>query len=311
MNARLPELLAPAGNPEKLRTALRYGADAVYFGGPAPNLRAKGSGFEWKELERAFVHVRGAGKRAYLCCNAFPTDQTLPAMRQALQRVAEIPPERGPHALIIADPGVLRMARHIAPWLPIHLSTQANTMNSESLAFWKEQGVTRVNLARELNIQSLRLLVRQAKALGGPELEIFVHGAQCMALSGRCLLASYINNRPANQGECTHPCRYEYRPLALALEERTRPGTPLWELWEEGEYSSLLAADDLCLLPYLPWFWRNGLSAIKIEGRTRSESYVAQVTEVYRTALDALAHGHFSPSQWMDELRRFVTPPHE
>ncbi len=306
MTRPLPELLAPAGNPEKLLTALRYGADAVYLGGPLPNLRARGSGFDWHELEQAFALVREQGKRAYLCCNALPHEEGLPAMRRALERVAALPPECEPHALIIADPGVLRLARDIAPRLPIHLSTQANTLNSQSLAFWKEQGVSRVNMARELDLKALRLLLREARSMGGPEIEVFVHGAQCMAYSGRCLLAAYLNARPANLGECTHPCRYQYRPLAVALEERTRPGDILWELWEEGEYSTLLAAEDLCLLPYLAWLWRNGVTAVKIEGRTRSEGYLAQVTDAYRTALDALPERRFGPAVWLEELRTFA-----
>ncbi len=309
MTLPLPELLAPAGTPDKLRTALRYGADAVYLGGPAPNLRARGSGFDWPSLEQAFALVREQGKRAYLCCNALPHEQSLPEMRQALERLAALPAERAPHALIIADPGVLRLARDIAPWLPIHLSTQANTLNSQSLAFWHEQGVARVNLARELDLKALRLLLRAAEAAGGPEIEVFVHGAQCMAYSGRCLLAAHLNARPANRGECTHPCRYEYRPLALALEERTRPGEPLWELWEDGEYSTLLAAEDLCLLPYVAWLWRNGVTAVKIEGRTRSEGYLAQVTDAYRAALDSLPAKAFSPAVWLEELRTFAGRP--
>ena len=297
----VPELLAPAGTPEMLATALTYGADAVYLGGPGPNLRAKGSGFGAEDLAEAFRLIHSQGRRGYLCLNAFPGERELCSVRASLELVAALPPEAAPHALIVADPGVLRLARQLAPALPLHLSTQANTANSEALAFWQEQGVQRVNLARETDFSSLRRLAAAARARGGPELEVFVHGAQCMALSGRCLLSAWLNQRSANMGLCTHPCRYEYRPLRL--EERTRPGEWLWELQEHDGFSEVLAAEDLCLLPYLRGLVAQGLAALKIEGRTKSEGHLARVLDPYRGALDSLARsGRFDPRPCLDEL---------
>ena len=301
----VPELLAPAGSPGKLTSALQYGADAVYMGGPGPNLRAKGSRFTWPELESAFRLVRGQKRRAYLCLNAFPGQRQLDAVRESLERVAALPPDAAPHGLIVADPGVIRLAMRLTPHLPLHLSTQANTANTEALLFWREQGVRRVNLARECDLPALRRLMGRVPGL---ELEVFVHGAQCMALSGRCLLSAWLNNRSANMGACTHPCRYDYRPLVL--EERTRPGRALWELEEREGYSEVLAAEDLCLLPYLRWLWRAGAAAVKIEGRTKSEGHLAQVVDVYRFALDSLARdGRFDPRPCMEELLHTAKRP--
>lgn len=300
-----PELLAPAGTPAMLATALHYGADAVYLGGPGPNLRAKGSRFSWQELQQALEIVRLKGKRGYVCLNAFPREQDLPRVREALEHLAAMPPEAAPHGLIVADPGVVRLARKLAPDMPLHLSTQANTANAAALDFWREQGLSRVNLARELDITAMSRLFDSPAAQQGLELEVFVHGAQCMALSGRCLLSAWLNQRSANLGLCTHPCRYEYR---VHLEERLRPGQLLWELSEQQGYSEILAAEDLCLLPYLRWLRR--AAALKIEGRTKSEGHLAQVLDVYRAALDDLTHkGRFGLWPHLAELQHTAKRP--
>jgi U32 family peptidase len=295
----LPELLAPGGGPAQVRTALLYGADAVYVGDEL-SLRAKAAGLTRQELDRALRMAHAQGARIYYCLNVFARQGQ---MREIEERVASVA-EAGVDAIIASDPGVVRTIRRIAQDMPIHLSTQANTTNAESLAFWRDQGVSRVNLARELSMGEIRSIVRAA---GGVETEVFVHGAMCMAVSGQCLLSSHLTGRSANLGLCTHPCRYEYRSLGLMIEERTRPGRALWEVLEGNGYSALLAPEDLCLLPYIPWFCRVGLSALKIEGRTKTAGYLAPVVDVYRTALNDLRAGLFRRRDYLGEISFGVT----
>ncbi|NJB68712.1 putative protease [Desulfobaculum xiamenense] len=306
MTPRIPELLAPAGNLEKLETAILYGARAVYLGGPAMNLRAQSAGFGWQELAEAITLAHASGVAAYLCLNALPRQQDLPQLAEAMDRVADMADAARPDALIIADPGVLMMARRRLPHIPVHLSTQANTANSESAAFWREFGVTRVNLARELGLRGIRDI---AHALPGLELEVFAHGAMCMAVSGRCVLSAHMNARSANLGQCTHPCRFNYAVRAVAVEERTRPGELAWEIHEEDGWSSILAAEDLCLVKFAPWFARTGVSALKIEGRMKSGGYLAQVLDAYATALTDFAAGTFRPAAYLAELTNTASRP--
>jgi len=301
----MPELLAPAGNPEKLATALTYGADAIYLGGPGPNLRAPGAGFaDWAAVAEAVATAHAAGSQAYLCLNALPTQTHLPAVEQALEHLADLAGTQRPDALIVADPGVLHLARRHLPQMPLHLSTQANTANAAAASFWAEQGATRVNLARELTLADTRAM---AAACPGVELEAFVHGAMCMAVSGRCTMSAHLNRRSANLGLCTHPCRFQYRatatrPLAVRLEEAQRPGRDTWEVLEQDGFTSVLAAEDLCLARYLPWFARVGLTALKIEGRMKSGGYLAHTVDVYATALADFARGAWRPELYMAEL---------
>ncbi|MEG1610212.1 MAG: peptidase U32 family protein [Bilophila sp.] len=281
MNTTLPELLAPVGGREQLEAAILYGADAVYLGGPEMSLRTSCSGFCGVELQQAVRDAHSAGVRVYYCLNAMPYDRQLTAVQAALEGL----PELGVDGLILADAGVLRMARRVCPDISIHLSTQAHTVNRESVAFWQEAGVERVNLARELDIRAIRELVG---AFPGFEFEVFVHGAMCLALSGHCLLSAWVNDRPANQGRCTQPCRFEYRGVALSVEEQMRSGEPLWEIQEGEAFSSIWAPQDLCLIRYIRWLARSGVRALKLEGRTKSGGYVAQVVDVYRSALKQL-----------------------
>lgn len=291
-----PELLAPAGNMDKFRTAILYGADAVYLGGQSGNLRAACEGFGPEAL-RAAVRMAGeAGRKIYYCLNSFALEDDLAGLPAQIEDAADA----GVHAFIIADPGVLALARRYAPAVPVHLSTQANTMNSSAAAFWAEQGVCRVNLARELDARGIYAVRR---ALPGMELEVFVHGAMCLALSGQCLLSAWLNARSGNQGRCTQPCRFEYRELVpgrgpaegsgaqrpLVVEEYTRPGEALWQVEGGGRFSSFWATQDLCLLPWLYWFVHNGINGLKIEGRMKSAGWLAHSVDAYRTALDRLA----------------------
>lgn len=302
----LPELLAPVGNREKLETAIRYGADAVYLGGPIMNLRAKSAAFDWDDLCEGIAYAHQHDVSAYMCLNALPREQDLKKVDEALEHISGMDDASRPDALIIADPGVLAKTRKLLPDMPIHLSTQANTANSSSAAFWQDFGVSRVNLARELDLQAI-LNIR--RALPDLELEVFCHGAMCMAVSGRCVMSAHMNNRSANLGLCTHPCRFDYQVKAIAIEEKTRPGTLAWEVYEEDGYSSILAAEDLCLIKFLPWFMENGVHAIKIEGRMKSGGYLAQVVDSYATGLRALKAGAFKADEHLGELLNTASRP--
>lgn len=309
-----PELLLPAGNPDKLRTALLYGADAIYLGGKKFNLRAASEGFDDIALAQAVRQAEAQEAKIYYCLNSLPTQDDLASLPDEIEKAAQA----GVHAFIIADPGVLRLAQKYAPKLPMHLSTQANTTNAEAVAFWLDQGVERVNLARELSrdeISSIRA------ALPHANLEVFVQGAMCLAVSGQCLLSAWLNKRPANAGRCTQPCRFEYRAESTALlkdqpfdtlmvEEALRPGETLWQVQQDEKYSSFWAPEDLCLLPYLLWFSQNNITTIKVEGRTKSAAYVAHMADAYKSALSALAGSeNFEPEQFMRELMYISSRP--
>lgn len=298
----LPELLVPVGSPDKMGTALRYGADAVYLGGQALNLRAGSSGFSFPEVQQAVKQAHAHDVRVYFTLNLLAQEEHVSTARTYLDTLAE----SGVDALIIADPGILALARRHAPHLPIHLSTQANTSNSVAATFWRDQGVRRVNVARELNAGRIRAMAANTQGL---ELEIFVHGAMCMAISGRCLLSAHVNGRSANLGACTHPCRFDYKVTALRLEERLRPGRDMWEMQADTDFTRIMSAEDLCLIKYLGWFWRVGISSLKIEGRMKTPSYLAQVTDIYRTALNDLHGGAFRPNLYLDELQHAATRP--
>jgi putative protease len=303
MDLTRPEIMAPAGDPERLAAALTYGADAVYMGGPDMHLRAGAGGFSFRELARAVQQTHDAGARAYLTLNASPSQSLLPRIEEAIDCVADMAFD----GIIVADPGVFRMVRRRLPKLPVHVSTQANTANAEAVRFWAEHGAARVNLARELDLRQMRAVMA---AEPGVDYEVFVHGAQCLALSGRCLLSAAVNARSANLGRCSHPCRYEFRPMpSLALEEAKREGRPMLEAGCTGEYGAFFAPEDLCLVKYLPWFARLGVSALKIEGRARSRLYVAQVVDVYATALADFYAGSFRPGLYMRELALSLTRP--
>ncbi|WP_045222158.1 peptidase U32 family protein [Desulfonatronum thioautotrophicum] len=296
-----PELLAPAGNLAKLRVALRYGANAVYLGGPTLSLRSGTGGFDRDAVAHGVELAHAAGVQVYYCLNAFPLETDLTAVRETLVMLDALPPGQRVDGVIIADPGVFALARKFLPNTPVHVSTQANTGNSAAVAFWQELGATRVNLARELTLRDLRQIRR---AVPDMELELFVHGAMCLALSGRCSLSAHLNARSANKGSCTQPCRFNYRPhaQAMVLEEQLRPGDILWEVLEGEDFTAFFSPRDVCLVKYLPWLCRNRINALKIEGRMRSAAYVALACDVYRTALDDFGRGCFQPSQYLHEL---------
>ncbi len=274
MVPRLPELLAPAGNFEKLVTAIHYGADAVYLGGKIFSLRAKAGNFDTEMMKKGVQYAHDHGVRVYAAVNIFAHNRDLEALPEYLRELRQARVD----GLIIADPGVLAIARNVVPELAIHLSTQANVTNHASAGFWLQQGAVRLNLARELSLKEIR---RIREAVDG-ELEVFVHGAICISYSGRCMLSSYMTGRDANQGNCAHPCRYRYH-----LMEEKRPGE-YFPVEEDERGTYIFNSKDLCLLEMLPQLVATGVDSMKIEGRMKSIFYVGGVVRVYRAALDYL-----------------------
>jgi Collagenase and related proteases len=269
---RLPELLAPAGNFEKLITAIHYGADAVYLGGKTFSLRARAANFCEDELRQAVVYAHDRGVKVYVTANIFAHNHDLEHLEPYLLLLKEIAVD----GCIVSDPGILAIARRLVPELPLHLSTQANVTNVANARFWAGQGVRRLNLARELGLAEIRAM----RAATSAELEVFVHGALCISYSGRCLLSQYFTGRNANQGDCAHPCRYAY-----AVVEEKRPGQ-YFPIEEDQRGSYIFNSRDLCLLDRLPLLIDAGVDAIKIEGRMKSTGYVGAVVRLYRLALD-------------------------
>ncbi len=272
---QIPELLAPAGNFSKLKIALHFGADAVYLGLKQFSLRSYAGNFTLPELQKAIEYTHSMGKKIYLTLNSMMIDSDFKALSQVLPELNRFKPD----AVIVSDPGVIRLIQREAPDLKIHLSTQANTLNREAAAFWKEAGVKRIVLARELSIEQIGELSKNSEV----ELEVFVHGAICISYSGRCFLSLYMSGRDANRGECTQSCRWRYR----VLEETERKGCffPIEES-EEGSY--LFNSKDLCALPVLPELLSAGVCSLKLEGRMKSMHYVGVTVDVYRRGLDIL-----------------------
>ncbi len=295
----IPELLCPAGNMDRLETCITYGADAVYLGGSDFNLRAKNANFSNTELIKAISYIKKHNKKVYLCLNIYAYEEQIPAIKEYLHEIKDLDID----GIIAADPGIITLLKLHLPNVPIHLSTQANTSNSQSIKFWKELGIKRVNLARELNMRQIKNI---RAAIPDIELETFVHGAMCMAISGRCHLSAYLNSRPANQGMCTHPCRFSYKIKGVAVEEEQRPGKILWEYFEDQGFSSFFAAQDLCLIKYLKWFISNRINCLKIEGRMKTSSYLGPVVDVYSTALKDIGEKNFRLGYYLKEL----TPAH-
>ncbi len=266
-----PELLAPAGNLKKLKLALRFGADAVYLGGKSFSLRSYAENFTDEELAEGAAYTHARGKKLYAAVNIFARNADFKALERHLFLLSEI----GADGVLVSDPGVFALVRRIAPSLPIHISTQANTTNAEAARFWYEQGAARVVLARELSISEIAAIHAAVPAL---ELEAFVHGAMCISYSGRCYLSDYLAGRSSNRGACSQPCRNEYRLL-------TREGVPLTaEEDERGTY--LLNSKDLCMIDRLGDLAAAGVCSFKIEGRMKSEFYLATVVGTYRRAID-------------------------
>ncbi|MCM0081915.1 U32 family peptidase [Geomonas sp. Red32] len=279
---------------EKLKVAIRYGADAVYLGGKAFGLRNLADNFTVAELAEAAGYAHRHGVKVYLTVNAFPGNGALETLEAFLDEIEPIPFD----GLIAADPGVIALIREKLPAREIHLSTQANTTNWKSASFWHSQGVGRVNLAREVPLDEVR---ETAQKCPGLELEAFVHGAMCISYSGRCLLSSAMTGRDANHGECTQPCRWNY-----AIVEETRPGE-YFPIVEDDSGSFIFNSKDLCLIEHLPEIIESGVHSLKIEGRMKGIYYAASVIRVYRAAIDSYWEnpaGYRLKQEWLEELSK-------
>ena len=274
---KLPELLVPAGSLSVLRTAVMYGADAVYIGGEVFSLRARSKNFSKEDMAEGIRFAHEHGVKVYVTANILAHDRDLDDFRAYVKELAEIEPD----ALLISDPGVFSMARELAPDLPVHISTQANNTNYATFNFWHQMGAQRVVAARELSMAELKDI--RGHIPDDLQIEVFVHGAMCISYSGRCLLSNYFTGRDANQGECTHPCRWKY-----AVVEETRPGQYL-PVYENDRGSYIFNSKDLCMIDHIPELIDAGVDSLKIEGRMKTALYVADVARTYRMALDDYA----------------------
>ena len=272
--AKLPELLVPASSLEVLQIAVIFGADAVYIGGEAFGLRAKAKNFSKEEMAEGIRFAHAHGVKVYVTANILAHNGDLDGVRSYFQELQQI----GPDALIISDPGVFQIAREVLPQMEIHISTQANNTNYGTYLFWHRLGAKRVVSARELSLKEIREI--RDHIPDDLEIESFIHGAMCISYSGRCLLSNFFTGRDANQGACTHPCRWKY-----AVVEETRPGEymPVYEN-ERGTY--IFNSKDLCMIEHIPDLIASGMDSMKIEGRMKTALYVATVARTYRKALD-------------------------
>jgi putative protease len=329
-----PELLAPAGDLDRMRTAFDFGADAVYAGQPRYSLRARNNDFSLQNLERGIAEAHARGKRFYVASNLMPHNAKVKTYLADMAPVIAMRPD----ALIMADPGLIMMVREKWPEVPVHLSVQANTVNYAAVRFWQALGLKRVILSRELSLDEIEEIRQQCPDM---ELEVFVHGALCIAYSGRCLLSGYFNHRDPNQGTCTNACRWEYtvreaeedaagvirlrefdfhaemarsglsdcgsqprHPLAdeiYLIEERNRPGE-LMPIMEDEHGTYIMNSKDLRAVQHVERLVGMGIDSLKIEGRTKSRYYVARATQVYRRAIDDAVAGRPFDSQLLGEL---------
>ena len=289
------ELLAPAGDLEKLKTAVDYGADAVYFGGSVFSLRAQAGNFTHEEMLEGTEYAHARGVRVYMTMNIFAHNDDIRELPEFLQSIADIPID----AFLVSDPGVISILKQVRPDAELHLSTQANTTNYMTANFWHGLGVKRIVAARELSFAELsdfRQMIPEDM-----EIEVFVHGAMCMSYSGRCLMSNFFTGRDSNRGACAHPCRWKY-----SLVEEKRPGE-YFPVFEEDGGSYVFNSKDLCMIRHIPEIVETGIASAKIEGRMKSVFYLATVVRVYREAIDSYyrdpAHYRFQ-EEWMTELAR-------
>ncbi|MGI6030933.1 MAG: peptidase U32 family protein [Eubacteriales bacterium] len=297
-----PELLAPAGTPQRLRVALQYGADAVYFGGGAFSLRAGAQAFTPRDIEEGAALAHRLGKKIYCAVNVMPRNGELRELPDFLHMLEQA----GVDAVIVSDLGVFSLVRQHSG-LPIHVSTQANAVNYEACRMWHQLGASRVVLGRECTLEE----IAEIRCNTPPELELeaFVHGAMCISYSGRCLLSSVLTGRDSNRGACAQPCRWKY-----SLVEETRPGEAM-PMEEDAHGTYILNAKDLCMIEYIPQLLQAGVTSLKIEGRMKTEYYVATVVNAYRRAIDgylADPQGWQCPPQLLEEVgkvshRRYYT----
>lgn len=292
----IPELLAPAGDPERLAAALLYGADAVYLGGQEFGMRAAPPNFTEEELRAAVADCHAKGVKVHLTVNTLPRNEDVEKLPAFLERAQDI----GVDAFIIADVGVMKLAQRYAPQVEIHMSTQAGVVNYLTAQTLYDMGAKRVVMARECSLNEIAEV--RAKTPKDLEIEAFVHGAMCMSVSGRCLLSNYMTGRDGNRGDCAQPCRWQYH-----LMEEKRPGE-YFEITGEAHGTYFLNSKDMCLIEHIPELTEAGITSFKIEGRAKSAFYVAAVTNAYRAALDGYAKDpspEYRPEPWiLDEVRK-------
>lgn len=269
-----PELLAPGGNLEKLKIAIMYGADAVYIGGEAFSLRVAAENFSLSDMKEGLEFAHARGKKVYLTANIIPHNKDIDDFREYIQEIRPL----GFDAVLIADPGMFSLMREYAPEIPIHISTQANNVNYLSACMWHSLGAKRVVLAREMSLSEIAEIRKRTPA--DLELEAFVHGAMCVSYSGRCLLSNYMTQRDANQGACSHPCRWNY-----SLTEQTRPGEYM-DIFENERGSFIFNSKDLCMIRHIPELIESGIGSFKIEGRVKTSYYTATIIKAYREEID-------------------------
>ena len=290
-----PELLAPAGSLAKLKIAITYGADAVYVGGEEFSLRVAAENFSVEELAEGVEFAHQRGKKVYLTANIIPHNSDIAEYEEFLKRYMTA----GFDAVILSDLGMFQLTREIAPQLEIHVSTQANNVNFKSAESWYKMGAKRVILAREMSFDEISEI--REKTPDGLELEAFVHGAMCISYSGRCLLSNYLTNRDSNLGACSHPCRWKY-----FLMEETRPGEYM-PVFENERGTFIYNSKDLCMIEHIDKLIESGLDSFKIEGRVKTEYYLATVVKAYRDAIDSYFENPDSfkvNPLWLEELKK-------
>ncbi len=289
------ELLAPAGNLEKLKFAITYGADAVYIGGQEYGLRASSDNFTLDDMKEGIEYCHTRNKKIYLTMNIIPHNEDLDNMPEYIKKVTNL----GIDAIILSDPGVYAIVKEVSPNMEIHLSTQANNTNWRSAKFWYDQGIKRIILARELSLAEIILI--ESKSPDDLNLEVFIHGAMCISYSGRCLLSNYMAGRDSNKGFCAHPCRWKYY-----LVEEKRPGQYM-PIIEDAKGTYIYNSKDLCMIEHMPELIQSGVKSLKIEGRMKSSYYVACVVKEYRKAIDSYLvdpnNYRFDPA-WAKEISK-------
>lgn len=289
------ELLAPAGDLEKLKMAINYGADAVYLGGEAFGLRKASKNFTMDKIKEGIKFAHDKGKRVYVTLNIIPHGNDLVGLEEYVTELYNI----GVDAVIVSDPGMFSIIKKTVPDLEIHISTQGSVTNAETINFWHNLGASRVVLARELSLNEIEEI--RTKISDDMEIETFVHGAMCMSYSGRCLLSNYMTGRDANMGDCSHACRYKYH-----LVEEKRPGE-FFPVYEDEDGTFIMNSKDLCMIPHIPNLIKSGINSFKIEGRVKSSYYVATVIRSYRMAIDAYYNdpdNYEFKEEWLDEIRK-------
>lgn len=290
-----PELLAPAGDLEKLKMAIIYGADAVYIGGEEFGLRKASKNFTLEDIEKGIKFAHDRDRKVYVTLNIIPHNEDLVGLDEYVLELEKI----GVDGVIVADPGVFSVIRRVAPNIHIHLSTQASATNYETIKFWYDLGIRRVVVARELSLDEIKEIKESLPE--DLEIEAFVHGAMCISYSGRCLLSNYMVGRDANRGECAHPCRWKY-----SLMEEKRPGE-YFPIYENEKGTFIFNSKDLCMIENIPELIEAGVCSFKIEGRVKSQYYVATVIRSYRKAIDEyfrLKEDYVYKEEWLEEIKK-------